>query len=441
MAFDIEHFPTSESAKRMLGMVSKGYYDNSYVAKWLFQVMGEEEDKLKKIITELPAQIFPETATWALRFHEEKWGLPTYEDENEGEPQTEEEKAERERRYNERRRRIIEKRDYVAPMTPYKMEQYIQGMTDYRVSVADVHDPGEFGWTAPHPNVFKVYLIADDDHGTVDSKAIHRTIDRIKQSHTAYTLRQVSKIIIDNTDLEHFDFRNIRIAIEIPFGSGILLDGRRRLDGSFLLNQWLPYRIEVRTGSRIKISHPESLFHLDNIALNTAIRTESNAKVGINNHIALAFWKAHFLDGRWILDGSHALDSEPDYSLIVRIGSRAKIENPAEKIHIRHMGLKLPITMPENTAVGINSHLEMNFWRAFFLDGRWVLDGRHDLDSKQGYGLQALINNKIQIKEPPETASLVDITKHTKDYWFMDGSLRLDGERKLNSVYKKEAVE
>ena len=40
--FDLENFPTSESAKKMLGYVSDGFYDSSYVGKWLFQVMGIE---------------------------------------------------------------------------------------------------------------------------------------------------------------------------------------------------------------------------------------------------------------------------------------------------------------------------------------------------------------------------------------------------------------
>ena len=42
--FDLEQFPTSESAKRMLSYVTPGFYDNSYVGKWLYQVMGLEYD-------------------------------------------------------------------------------------------------------------------------------------------------------------------------------------------------------------------------------------------------------------------------------------------------------------------------------------------------------------------------------------------------------------
>ena len=40
--FDLEAFPVSESARRMMSYVSQGFYDNSYVGKWLYEVMGME---------------------------------------------------------------------------------------------------------------------------------------------------------------------------------------------------------------------------------------------------------------------------------------------------------------------------------------------------------------------------------------------------------------
>ena len=103
--FDIENFPTSESAKKMLSYVTEGFYDKSYVGKWLYQVMGLEYDAALKIAEELPYQFFPETATWGLMYHEIKWGLPIRKNLS----------------YEERRRLIYQKRDNRAPMTPYRM--------------------------------------------------------------------------------------------------------------------------------------------------------------------------------------------------------------------------------------------------------------------------------------------------------------------------------
>ena len=61
---ELELFPTSESALKMLSYVTPGFYDKSYVGKWMFQVMGLEYDKALKLAEELPEQFFPETATW-----------------------------------------------------------------------------------------------------------------------------------------------------------------------------------------------------------------------------------------------------------------------------------------------------------------------------------------------------------------------------------------
>ena len=48
--FDIEKFPTSESAKRMLSYVSEDFYEKSYVGKWLYQIMGLEWDDAGRIL-------------------------------------------------------------------------------------------------------------------------------------------------------------------------------------------------------------------------------------------------------------------------------------------------------------------------------------------------------------------------------------------------------
>ena len=43
---DLENFPTSESARRMMDRITKGFYEKSYVGKWIFQVMGMEWDEV-----------------------------------------------------------------------------------------------------------------------------------------------------------------------------------------------------------------------------------------------------------------------------------------------------------------------------------------------------------------------------------------------------------
>lgn len=171
--FNLEDFPTSKSAKKMLSYVTDGFYDKSYVGKWLYQVMGLEYDKALEVAEQLPAQFFPETATWGLMYHEIKWGLPVRENLS----------------YEERRRLICQKRDARAPMTPYRMESYLEAMTGLRVHVADCHDLGRYATGFGHPNMFLVTVIGDIKDSSLDLADIRKFIDSQKQSHTAYTIK------------------------------------------------------------------------------------------------------------------------------------------------------------------------------------------------------------------------------------------------------------
>lgn len=175
--FDLENFPTSPSAVQMLGYVSQGFYYKSYAGKWLYQVMGLEYDAVLEVVESLPEQFFPEMATWGLMYHEIKWGLPVRENLS----------------YEERRRLIYEKRDLKAPMTPYRMEQYLKTITGHEVHIADVNDPGDYGFVAAHPNMFKAYFIGNE---TLDSKRICEMLDRLKQSHTTYQVNHLITMVI-----------------------------------------------------------------------------------------------------------------------------------------------------------------------------------------------------------------------------------------------------
>lgn len=166
---NLEHFPENETAQRMLGSVSNGFYDDSYVGKWLFQVMGTEMEDARRLVEELPYQAFPETATWGLCYHEIKWGLPVREDLS----------------YEERRSLILEKKGMREPMPPYAMEQLLKNITDFKTYVADIHDVSPYVPKTSHPNVFDVILEGD---GTPKVKKIRELLNRMKQSHTMYCL-------------------------------------------------------------------------------------------------------------------------------------------------------------------------------------------------------------------------------------------------------------
>lgn len=234
---DLESFPTSASARRMLSYVSEGFYDKSYVGKWIYQAMGLEYDAALEIVEDFPNQFFPETATWGLAYHEVKWGLPVRENLS----------------YEDRRRLIYLKRDCRAPMTPYRMEEYLKEATGFAVRIADVNDPGEYGFIAPHPNVFKAYFLGE---GTLDSKLAHSILDRLKQSHTVYKINDRAEMQIDNTELEDAVLKRVCFAIRLPFLPFRTYNGTSRYDGQTRYDARRRYKLGTMVRFRCMVEEP-----------------------------------------------------------------------------------------------------------------------------------------------------------------------------------------
>ena len=151
---DLDNFPTYETSKRMLSRVSP-VYERSYVGKWIFQVMGMEMEEAIQIFLELPAQAFPETATWGLPYWEQRYGLtPKPGDSLEA-----------------RRQAVITKRTNRAPMNPRRVEIIVEGMTGKHTTVEENVDDYTFSVTL------------DDVAGDVDIEALIERLKRIKPSH------------------------------------------------------------------------------------------------------------------------------------------------------------------------------------------------------------------------------------------------------------------
>ena len=166
MSIDLERFPESDSAKRMLTYVTKNWYEKSYVGKWIYEIVGREIDLAAGHIEELPYQMFIDTATWGLKFHEIKYGLPIRE----------------ELSYEERRRLVWEIKNTKAPMTPWRLEKILKDYTKYEVVVQDINDPGQY---FSKPYMFSVRLEGERE---IDIGEIKQKIDNLKQSHTIYML-------------------------------------------------------------------------------------------------------------------------------------------------------------------------------------------------------------------------------------------------------------
>lgn len=420
--FDLGNFPTSESAKKMLGYVSDGFYDESYVGKWLFQVMGVEYDKALEIAEELPAQFFPETATWGLTYHEIKWGLPVRTNLS----------------YEERRRLIYQKRDYRAPMTPYRMEKYLEDVTGFEVHIADVNDPGEYGYSPPHPNVFEAYFLGEE---TLDSKLVHKILDRLKQSHTTYRINDRIEIELDNRNLERIMLRTIRFRILAPFWYEYVFDGRWFLDGGIALN------VRKRYGLLLGVKLKQAGFYIREritlilIGFAARIKNHELFRVRAADRFGINFWNVRCLDGSWNLDGSIMPDTKRNYGLSLCIGYRFNFCEDSERARLFVLYLGWNQHIREDIVAKTACRFEVDFWDISYLDGGWGLDGERPLNSNRSKAKSALATHLGLIFSGQETVANVFTETKTRDYWFMNGALRLDGARNLNSIYRREVLE
>jgi hypothetical protein len=290
--FDLENFPKSESAKKMLSTVSDGFYDTSYVGKWLFEVMGQEYDTVNELMEDLPNQMFPETATWGLMYHEMKWGLPVRNDLD----------------YEERRKLIFQRRDYRAPMTPYRMETYLNNSMDFEFHVLDVHDPGEYNFALEHPNIFKVIAIGE---GTLDMKSLREKLDALKQSHTLYRVADWISVILDNRNLEKVNVLRVTNRMAVNFWGLPMLNGAHLLDGSLLLGGIGRYDLVVGLKyDQGEVENSESA-EFDRLVMRTRVTNNesASAKSAGNYAFIMPFWNCTVLDGDLNLDGNTTLDS------------------------------------------------------------------------------------------------------------------------------------
>ena len=157
--FDIEKFPTSPAALRMMSRISP-IYDRSYVGKWIFQVMGLDMDNVRLRFEELRLQAFPDTATWGLTYWEQRYGIIP------SSTQT----------IEERRRAVLLKRNAREPINPAKIEHIIQTMTGLASKVTE--NVADY--------TFAVEIFSDGS--PIDFDAVFSKLKRIKPSHQAMIL-------------------------------------------------------------------------------------------------------------------------------------------------------------------------------------------------------------------------------------------------------------
>lgn len=163
---NLENFPTSKTAKKMLGMVSQGFYDDSYVGKWIYQVMGAELDGMDAKVEDLPYQAYVDTATWGLRYWEQLYGLETDESLS----------------YEERRARIHIAEASGQPINPERIRRVLELLTNRPCEIVERNSEYKF----------KVIIYQGEDE--IKWKKLMAWLDKAKPAHLSYDF------VIDITD-------------------------------------------------------------------------------------------------------------------------------------------------------------------------------------------------------------------------------------------------
>ncbi len=188
-------YATSESAIRMLQMVTAGFYDNSRIAQSVFQAVGTEFDQMRTWATDLHMELFPQTSTWSIAYWEYLYGITTDESLS----------------LTLRRQQIMAKVLYRAPINPETIRRGVEALTGCEVVVEDFTSPYSFTVTVHHettvPNMEEVW-----DY-----------IYHIKPSHLSFRLYFSFEKIIDHKLHPglHQAVVSSKIIPEIDMGEGV----------------------------------------------------------------------------------------------------------------------------------------------------------------------------------------------------------------------------
>ena len=212
-------------------------------------------------------------------------------------------------------------------MTPYRMETYLKNATGFDVFVADCHDSGIYNFQPTHPNIFKAYFTGE---GTLDSKAAHEMLAKLKQSHTTYIVNDYSSFEIDNRELEKMLLKNIRISARIPFWRTRLFDGSEIMDGSHLMNAEREYDL------RLGVMYREGEFKTEQTAILAVVAM--TAKVALSEQMntekmtagfRIDFWRSLYFDGSILMNGKNLMSySRQEIKTTGRI--KASVQVPEE---------------------------------------------------------------------------------------------------------------
>ena len=169
---DLDTIIQSPEAETFLGMVTKGFYSNSYTGLWIYEVIGREWDEMRGWAEELQNEIHPQTCTWSVAIWEWVYGIEP----DETLP------------LEYRRQRILSKIVGVTPINPEVIRRGVTaliGGADGEVEVNDFVGPYRFE-VILHPS----------GKNPLNYAKIFTYIREIKPSHLAFEAAIETKVDI-----------------------------------------------------------------------------------------------------------------------------------------------------------------------------------------------------------------------------------------------------
>lgn len=142
----------------------------------------------------------------------------------------------------------------------------------------------------------------------------------------------------------------------------------------------------------------------------------------IRLHIAMYFWYCRMFDGSWSLDGSVLMDASRRYGLALGMRHKSVIVGMVDDMRLNTLGMQWKQHIWEESDGCVSIHLAV------------------ENSSPCKDGLALTMRTGMDFSGQEEVAD-VSVETKTRDYWFLDGALLLDGVRNLNSICRKELAE
>lgn len=162
---DIIHSPEAET---FLRMVTKGFYDNSYIGLWMYEVIGREWDEMRAWAEGMKIEINPQTCTWSVAIWEWVYGIESDET----------------LKLEYRRQRILAKILGTKPINPEVIRRGVAALTGAEVEVEDFSGPYRFD-VVMHPT-----------EAPLPYAKVFRYIREIKPAHLAFEAAVETKVDI-----------------------------------------------------------------------------------------------------------------------------------------------------------------------------------------------------------------------------------------------------